>query len=90
MEHFFGTPWRKLTCKNIIYIFANYYLQNRINKTSFKKKMQNSQSFSFICLVIKQQCYTFASINNKNKSKMLYNTINNNYWWRRLQLLVVG
>ena len=48
------------------------------------------QTFSFICLVIKQQCYTFASRNNKNKSKMLYNATNNNYWWRRLQLIVVG
>lgn len=80
----------KLTCKNIIDIFANYYLQNRTNKTSFKKKMQKVQIFSFICLVIKQQCNTFASRNNENESKMLYNTINNNYWWRRLQLLVVG
>ena len=80
----------KLTCKNIIDIFANYYLQNRTNKTSFKEKMQKVQTFPFICLVIKQQCYTFASRNNKNESKMLYNTINNNYWWRRLQLLVVG
>ena len=48
------------------------------------------QTFSFICLAIKQQCYTFANRNNKNKSKMLYNSINNNYWWRRLQLIVVG
>lgn len=47
MEHFFGTPWRKLTYKNIIDIFANYYLQNRINKTSFKKKNAEFAKFFF-------------------------------------------
>ena len=69
---------------------AMFCLQNNTFLILFKKKTPQMQTFSFICLAIKQQCYTFASRNNKNKSKMLYNSMNNNYWWRRLQLLVVG
>lgn len=69
---------------------AMFCLQNNAFLILFKKKTPQIQTFSFICLVIKQQCYTFANRNNKNKSKMLYNSINNNYWWRRLQLIVVG
>ena len=69
---------------------AMFCLQNNTFLILFKKKTPQIQTFSFICLVIKQQCYTFANRNNKNKSKMLYNSINNNYWWRRLQLIVVG
>lgn len=69
---------------------AMFCLQNNTFLILFKKKTLQMQTFSFICLVIKQQCYTFANRNNKNKSKMLYNSINNNYWWRRLQLIVVG
>lgn len=69
---------------------AMFCLQNNTFLILFKKKTLQMQTFSFICLEIKQQCYTFANRNNKNKSKMLYNSINNNYWWRRLQLIVVG
>lgn len=69
---------------------AMFCLQNNTFLILFKKKTPQMQTFSFICLAIKQQCYTFASRNNKNKSKMLYNSMNNNYWWRRLQLIVVG
>lgn len=69
---------------------AMFCLQNNTFLILFKKKTLQMQTFSFICLEIKQQCYTFANRNNKDKSKMLYNSINNNYWWRRLQLIVVG
>lgn len=69
---------------------AMFCLQNNAFLILFKKKTPQMQTFSFICLAIKQQYYTFANRNNKNKSKMLYNSINNNYWWRRLQLIVVG
>lgn len=69
---------------------AMFCLQNNTFLILFKKKTLQMQTFSFIYLEIKQQCYTFANRNNKNKSKMLYNSINNNYWWRRLQLIVVG
>lgn len=69
---------------------AMFCLQNNTFLILFKKKTPQMQTFSFICLAIKQQCYTFANRNNKNKSKMLYNSMNNNYWWRRLQLIVVG
>lgn len=48
-----------------------------------------SKKLSF-CLVVLCKRYTFATTNNKTTNIMTRFALNNLYWWRRLQLSVVG